>query len=106
MSGPARHIEVTIDELVLHGFDPRHRERIADAVRSELAAALEGWSPAAGNSADRVDAGSFTVPAGALPVVVGRSAARQVGQILQRGTAGGASGAEPWQAGTPGRDGS
>jgi hypothetical protein len=101
MSGPARHIEVVIDELVLHGFDSRDRDRIAEAVRAELAAALEGWSPAAGNSAARIDAGSFTVPAATPPAAVGQGAARQVGQILQRGMDGGASGVEPGRAATP-----
>ena len=100
MSSRARRIEVVIDELVLHGFDPRHRERIADAVRAELAAVLEGWSPAAGDGVARVDAGSFTVPAGAPPAVVGRGAARQVGQILHHGVAGGA---ESPKAGPPER---
>jgi hypothetical protein len=101
MSSPARRIEVVIDELVLHGFDPRHRERIADAVRAELAAALEGWSPAAGDSLARIDAGSFTVPAAAPPAIVGRGAARRVGQILHRGPDGRAREAEPRPAGTP-----
>ena len=100
MSSPARRIEVVIDELVLHGFDPRHGERIADAVRVELAAALEGWSPAAADGAARIDAGSFTVPAGAPPAVVGRGTARQVGQILHPATGGGA---ESLRAGPPER---
>jgi hypothetical protein len=101
MSSPARRIEVVIDELVLHGFDPRHRDRIADAVRAELAVALEGWSLAAGDSVTSIDAGSFTVPAAALPAVVGRAAGRQVGQILHRETARRAREAEPHRAGTP-----
>lgn len=105
MSGPVRHIEVAIDELVLHGFDPRHRERIAGAVRAELAAMLEGWSPATGDSVDRIDAGSFTVPAGAPPAVVGRGAAWQIGQVLHGGLDGGAGGAQSRRAGTPERSG-
>jgi hypothetical protein len=86
MSAPRRRIEVAIDELVLHGFDPRHRQWIAEAVQAELAAALEGWSPAAGASVDQVEAGSFTVPAAAPPAVVGRGVARQIGQVLHSGT--------------------
>jgi hypothetical protein len=31
-----REIEVHIDELVLHGFDPRSRWAIGDAIESEL----------------------------------------------------------------------
>ncbi len=101
MSGRARHIEVTIDELVLHGFDPRHRERIADAVRAELATALEGWTLAAGASAARIDAGSFTLPAAAPPAAVGRGTARQVGQILHRGMRADANETQPLRAGSP-----
>jgi hypothetical protein len=101
MSSPARRIELIVDELVLHGFDPRHGARIADAVRVELAAALEGWSPDAGVSLARVDAGSFTIPTAAPPPVVGRGAARKVGQILHRGTDPRASEATPRRAGTP-----
>jgi hypothetical protein len=33
-------IRLHIEELVLHGFDPRDRHAIGDAVRSELAAVL------------------------------------------------------------------
>lgn len=33
-------IRLHIEELVLHGFDPRDRHAIGDAVRAELAAVL------------------------------------------------------------------
>jgi hypothetical protein len=43
-----RTIEVHIDELVLHGVDRSHGQRIAETVQSELAALLaaRGLSPA------------------------------------------------------------
>lgn len=85
MTGRARRVEVVIDELVLHGFDPRHRDRIAEAVRAEMAATLDGWSRAEGASAVRIDAGAFTVPPAAPPAAVGRGAARLVGQVLRGG---------------------
>jgi len=81
MSGGLR-IEVAIDELVLHGFDPRHRAQIAEAVATELAASIQGWRPRAGLTAARLDGGSFDVPGGAPPAAVGRSVARQVRQVL------------------------
>ncbi len=99
MTGRARHVEVVIDELVLHGFDPRHRERIAEAVRAELAATLQGWSGVEESSVARVDAGSFTVPAAAPPDAVGRRTARLVSQVLQ----GSGKQAEPRRPDPPGR---
>jgi hypothetical protein len=78
-----RRIEVAIDELVLHGFDVRHRHSIAEAVQAELAAVLQGWSPTAGASAGRLEAGSFTVTPAAPPAAVGRGVARQVGRAVQ-----------------------
>jgi len=38
-------IEFVIDELVLIGFDPRDRHRIADAVEAQLAAQARDVSP-------------------------------------------------------------
>lgn len=35
-------VTVHIEELVLHGFDPRHRRAIGEAIRDELARALAG----------------------------------------------------------------
>jgi hypothetical protein len=83
MSARPRRIEVAIDELVLHGFDVRHRHQIAEAVQAELAAVLQDWSPRTGASAGRLEAGSFAVPAAAPPAQVGRGVARQVGQAVQ-----------------------
>jgi hypothetical protein len=87
VSARPRRIEVAIDELVLHGFDVRHRHPIAEAVQAELGAVLQGWSPAAGASAGRLEAGSFTVTVAAPPAAVGRGVARQVGQAVQAAAA-------------------
>ena len=91
MSAPARRVTVTIDELVLHGFDRRDADRIADAIRTELSAALEGWGPPAGASLARLDAGSVTIPPGPAPDLVGGAVARRSGRGL-RGRGGGAPG--------------
>jgi hypothetical protein len=85
MTAPPRRVEVEIGELVLHGFDGGQRDEIAAAVRAGLAAALEGWRPAAGASAAHLEAGSFAMPAAAPPAVVGRGVAHQIRQALSGG---------------------
>jgi hypothetical protein len=99
-----RRIEVAIDELVLYGFDVRHRHSIAEAVQAELAVVLQGWSPTAGASAGRLEAGSFAVTAAAPPAAVGRGVARQVGQAVQAAATPetGTSGTGTPGTGTPG----
>ncbi len=62
-------LHVHIEELVLHGFAPAERARIAEAVQSELVRLFmdRGVPPALarGGSVDRLDAGSFPAdPAG------------------------------------------
>jgi hypothetical protein len=79
-----RRVQVEIGELVLHGFDRGQRDEIA-AVRAGLAAALEGWHPAAGASAAHLEAGSFAVPAAAGPGAVGHGVARQIHRALSGG---------------------
>ncbi|MBX9580613.1 MAG: hypothetical protein K2X87_09925 [Gemmataceae bacterium] len=70
-------VEVDIGELVLHGFDPRDRHAIGDAVQRELARlfAERGVPPglAGGAEVDRVDAGAYPVrpPAGAAAAGAG-----------------------------------
>jgi hypothetical protein len=76
-----------IDELVLHGFSPADRHRIADAVRAELELQLAG--PGAverlgllgdppGVPIDRLDAGSLRISEPAHPAAIGA----QVGGAL------------------------
>jgi hypothetical protein len=73
-----RSVRVEIDELVLHGFDPRDRHRIGDALLAELAGLVADATPAptAGAAVDRIEAGRFTVGTGADGASVGREAAR------------------------------
>jgi hypothetical protein len=74
-----REIEVHIEELVLHGFDPRSRWSIADALGSELSGLLteRGIPPAWQASPDRIDAGR-TRANEAKPTVIGEQIARAV----------------------------
>jgi len=77
-------IDVRIDELVLHGFDPRHRLVIAAAVERELASLLDGREPGTfrESGGPRVDAGSFELPHDAPPAAVGVQIARAVDSRL------------------------
>lgn len=54
------NIELHIEELVLHGFDPRDRHAIADAVQSELTRLVgERGLHAQSIEAPRLDAGTI-----------------------------------------------
>jgi len=78
-----RHsIEVHIEELVLDGFDPRDRHRIADAVERELARlfAEQGVLGTLAEPAaiDRLDVGAFRVKPPSRPEKVGAQVAQAV----------------------------
>ncbi|MEP7270474.1 MAG: hypothetical protein ABI882_03170 [Acidobacteriota bacterium] len=78
------NIELSIEELVLEGFDPRDRYRIADELQRVLTAALRD-SEKQGDGRreaqiDRLDAGSVTLPKDAPVQEVGV----QVGSAIMR----------------------
>ena len=75
-------IELRIDELVLHGFEPRHRHAIATAVEQELVASLGARDPGfwRDGGAQRLDAGSFELPHDPTPAVMGT----QIARVLDR----------------------
>jgi hypothetical protein len=79
-------IELHIDELVLHGFDPRDRHRIGDAVQSELTRLLAERGLRTAQPFDRavVSAGSVTLPRNAQPRAVGSRVARALFGVLRR----------------------
>lgn len=83
----AMRIELVIDELVLHGLDPRHRHAIGDAVQRELARQLASqprghrWTAM---SADTVDAGTLRLAAGSAPALVGERIAQSVMAAVSR----------------------
>ena len=56
-------VTIHIDQLVLHGFDPRDRHAIGDAVREELAALTVRAEalPSENASIERLDAGSVSI---------------------------------------------
>jgi hypothetical protein len=75
-------IELHIEELVLHGFAPSDRYRIADAVERELAQlfAEQGVPPLLAQEAKvkQVDAGAFEMAPGAKVEVVGAQVAHKM----------------------------
>jgi hypothetical protein len=94
--GEARHstlvtphsVHVHIEELVLHGFAPGDRHRIATAVESELARLMneEGVPKFRENppALDRISGGAFSVKAGAKPQAAGTDIARAVFRSLRQ----------------------
>ena len=79
-------IDVVIEELVLHGFEPADRLAIADAVEAELTKliAANRWSHTI--SLDRVQAGSFRA-LDTRPATLGRETAKAVHRGLSSATA-------------------
>jgi hypothetical protein len=77
-----RPIELHIEELVLHGFDPHQRHAIGDAVHGELARLLAAHGiPSAGTvDVARLDGGSFALRPGAR--AAGEGVARSVHAAL------------------------
>jgi len=74
-------IELVIDEVVLHGFDPRQRHAIGDAVATELTRLASAHAKELGKrrpmDVARLDAGSFEPPSRA-PASTGAGIANSV----------------------------
>ena len=91
MSAP--RIELHIEELVLHGFPPGDRARIADAIERGLADQLReqirehgvGAALSHHRRSTFLDGGSFRVATGARPQAVGAAAATSVAKALHGG---------------------
>jgi hypothetical protein len=73
-------VSVQIDELVLHGVDPRRRVAIGLAVERELSRLLRSPRaiPPVGAAVPRLDGGTFEVPHDAPPSVLGTHIARAI----------------------------
>ncbi|MEQ1907479.1 MAG: hypothetical protein ABMA15_01565 [Vicinamibacterales bacterium] len=82
-------IELVIDELVLHGFDARHKHAVGDAVQQQLAHALGQPTFDLGAlgpiDSERTDAGSFNVRAGASVEALGAGIAQSVLSVVKAG---------------------
>lgn len=76
-----QNIELHIEELVLHGFPPGDRSRIAGEVEHELAVLItERGMPQGVTSGEiaKLDGGSFQVAQGSKPETAGALIARAV----------------------------
>ena len=82
-------IELVIDELVLHGFDPRRKHAIGDAVQQQLERLLIQHAFDLGArgpiDAERTDAGSFDTRAGASAEAFGAGIAQSVVSAVKAG---------------------
>ena len=76
------NIELHIEELVLHGFSPRDRDAIGEAVQNELTRlfAEQGIHPTLGkhHEVEKLDGGSFQVKQGAKAQTIGTQVAQSV----------------------------
>ena len=76
-------VEIHLEQLVLDGFDPRDRHRIAGAVESGLARLFENQSVdpqrlAAMGDRLKINAGRIVIPAGGSPDGIGAQIASAV----------------------------
>jgi hypothetical protein len=80
-------VELHVDELLLRGFAPADGERIAAALRRQLATLLaeSGIDSASERQIDRVDAGPLRVGPGASPAAIGRATAAAIHGALKGG---------------------
>ena len=77
-----REIDVHIEGLVLHGFDPRSRWSVADALENELRGLLEnqGLPTAWLTGPAEIDAGAIASPGSTNPTSVGARIASAIYQ--------------------------
>ena len=83
-----KNIKLHIEELVLHGFAPGNRYRIAEAVERELARLFteQGTPPSLthGCQVDKLDGGAFDMAQGSKAEIIGAQVARAVYGGLSR----------------------
>jgi hypothetical protein len=81
-------IDLHIDELVLHGFAPRDRHRIAEAMQRELTRLItaDGQANFLKNplSLEGINGGEFHVQANAKPQTAGTEIARAVYRSMRQ----------------------
>jgi hypothetical protein len=83
---PAK-VELHIEQLILHGFAPGDRYRIADALERELASLLGTgvpWSLTHSLDVERLDSGAFHTAPGAPGETIGGQVAQAVYRGLKR----------------------
>lgn len=82
------NVDLYIEELVLHGFAPSDRYRIATAIEQELVRQITenglGSGFTQGIEIDNLDGGEFNIAPEARPEMTGINAARQVHRGLKQ----------------------
>jgi len=85
---PNHNIDLHIEELVLHGFRPQDRYRIARAVEQELTRLLsEGDLPSSltqGGMIPEIDGGDFLMRRGTTPESIGEQVSQNIYGGLNR----------------------
>ena len=89
-SAPPQAIDLSIDEVVLHGFAAGDRYRIVFTLERELARLLAEQPmsdrlAAASPRREKVDGGSFEMPAGGSPELIGQRIALAIFRSLRDG---------------------
>lgn len=74
-------VTIHVEELVLHGFDPRDGNAIGEALRAELARVM---SDAPLQSREHIDAGEFRLHDRRAVTTAARSIAGAVGKAVRR----------------------
>ncbi|VVB73069.1 Uncharacterised protein [uncultured archaeon] len=81
-------IELHIEELVLHGFEPGDRYCIAEALERELSSLIANQgiprSFKHGGETERMDGGTFEIVPGSKPEKIGASVAQSIYRGLKR----------------------
>ena len=82
MDMKSARVELHVAELVLHGFAPGDRYRIAEALQRELATRISASelprSLQESREVPQMDAGDFPLPPDARPETVGTQAAQSI----------------------------
>jgi hypothetical protein len=88
MKKTQRSVVVHIEELVLDGFVPGDRDRIADALKQELARMMSGGGPPGilktSLALERIDGGQLKINVGSRPQATGTQIAQAVYGSLTR----------------------
>lgn len=80
-------LRLQVNEVVLHGFNPRERYALGDAIQQELSLlladrGLPGWLAGAG-VIERLDGGAFAPAPDSRPLALGAEVARAVYRGLE-----------------------
>lgn len=77
-----KSVEINIEKLILFGFSPADRDKIGEALKSELARlVIENGMPSAvstGNNISQIDGGTFQISANMQSYAIGNHIAKSI----------------------------